>query len=173
MARFLYSVAPLFNERVVRDVHDLSMKRARLPYAVAKRQKPELPSNPFFRQLWQCTADTDGRVRLTSVGNGCQNLMVIVTLALHAYHLHDKEYPSRISDLVPEYLSNVPSDPLVVNEPLRYKRDGKKYLLYSVGPDGKDDGGKPIFNPKGKNNHQKFYVHEDSKGDIVAGVNMY
>ncbi len=173
VARFLYSVAPLFNERVVRNVCDLSLRRARLPYAVAKRQKPELPFNPFFRQLWQCTAGTDDGVRLTPVQNECQNLMLTGTLAVRAFWLDHDTYPSSLSDLVPDYLSNLPLDPFAVNEPLRYKPDGKKNVLYSVGPDGKDDGGKPIIDPKGKNNRQKHYVQEDSKGDIVAGVNIY
>jgi hypothetical protein len=39
---------------------------------------------------------------------------------------------------VPKYLPAAPVE-LFRKEPLVYKRDGDGYLLYSVGPNGKDD----------------------------------
>jgi hypothetical protein len=41
-------------------------------------------------------------------------------------------------------------------------------VVYSIGPDGKDDGGAPVFDSRGRDD-----VSEDSKGDIVAGINRY
>ena len=41
---------------------------------------------------------------------------------------------------MPEYLDTVPEDPFD-GKPLRYKRLPKGYVVYSIGWDGKDDGG--------------------------------
>jgi hypothetical protein len=48
-----------------------------------------------------------------------------------------------LDELVPEFISAVPIDPMDI-QPLRYKlnADGT-FVLYSVGEDGKDDGGDP------------------------------
>jgi len=67
---------------------------------------------------------------------------------------------------VPSYLKKVPDDPFGLHAPLRYKKTITGYLLYSIGPDDKDNGGKPIFNTK-----DKYSVGPESIGDIVADVN--
>jgi hypothetical protein len=43
--------------------------------------------------------------------------------------------------LVPDAVPALPGDPFTAEEPLRWKRDGDALLVYSVGPDGEDDGG--------------------------------
>ena len=48
-----------------------------------------------------------------------------------------------LADLVPDYLSEVPQDPFS-GKPLLYRRNAKGYVLYSVGLDGRDDGGQPM-----------------------------
>ena len=48
---------------------------------------------------------------------------------------------------------------------------GAKYVLYRLGPDGKDDGGKPVQGVHGREPDIRYHVHPDSKGDIVAGLN--
>ena len=45
--------------------------------------------------------------------------------------------------LVPKYLRQVPSDPFR-GHPLVFRPQGTNWLLYSVGPDRVDDGGKPM-----------------------------
>lgn len=67
--------------------------------------------------------------------------IVITAIALKRYELRHGSLPPDLKALVPEFLPSVPRDP-VDGKPLRYKPnpDGT-YLLYSVGSDGKDDGG--------------------------------
>ena len=61
---------------------------------------------------------------------------------------------------------------------MHYKRIGSKYVLYSIGPDGKDDGGRPIFDsskpppPAGSERDYRYKVEQNSSGDVVAGVNF-
>lgn len=62
-------------------------------------------------------------------------------MAIQRYHLAQGRYPSGFSDLVPEYLDNVPIDPFDA-KPLRWTKDESgKPLIYSIGPDEVDDGG--------------------------------
>jgi len=61
-------------------------------------------------------------------------------IAIERYRLADDSLPASIADLVPRFLEAVPEDPFD-GESLRYsKRDGG-YVVYSIGPDGTDDGG--------------------------------
>ncbi|MCX8108236.1 MAG: hypothetical protein N3G20_05460, partial [Verrucomicrobiae bacterium] len=67
-----------------------------------------------------------------------------VACALERYYLSKGQYPESLSELVPGFISRIPVDP-VNGAPLRYKSgDGKSYLLYSVGVDCTDDGGRRI-----------------------------
>ena len=51
----------------------------------------------------------------------------------------------------------------------------KGYVLYSVGRDGRDDGGAPVYDGKaeiGAHPEARYYVKHDSIGDVVAGKNL-
>ncbi len=69
--------------------------------------------------------------------------MTLAAIALKRCQLRHGEPPSSLEALVPEFLAVVPYDYMSA-KPLRYrlKPDGN-YVLYSVGLDGKDDGGDP------------------------------
>ncbi len=62
-------------------------------------------------------------------------------LALAIYRADHGAYPEKLPQLSPKYLPEVPRD-LFADGPLRYQRQGSGYLLYSVGINGKDDGGR-------------------------------
>ena len=47
----------------------------------------------------------------------------------------------RLEELVPQFLPSVPLDPYD-GQPLRYKRLPAGFVVYSIGADGRDDGGK-------------------------------
>jgi hypothetical protein len=64
-----------------------------------------------------------------------------VAFALAAYRADNGRYPARLDDLAPKYLAEVPND-LFTGRPLIYKPSEKGYRLYSVGVNGKDDGGR-------------------------------
>ena len=67
--------------------------------------------------------------------------MAGVVCALERYKAERGEYPERLEVLVPKFAAALPTD-LYTGQPFRYHRtaDGQ-FLLYSVGPDEKDDGG--------------------------------
>jgi len=69
-----------------------------------------------------------------------------VLLALERYRCAHGEYPATLDELVPTALESLPLDPFS-GAPFRYQRvpateeGDDSFLLYSVGADGKDDGG--------------------------------
>jgi len=91
---------------------------------------------------------------------------LMLRLALRAYHLEHGEPPAKLSDLTPAYLRNIPLDPFGKGEKWRFRNGG----AWSVGPDGKDDGGKPLpMRPP--SNYYGFPPSQTSQtdsGDIVA-----
>ncbi len=67
----------------------------------------------------------------------------LTAIALKRYQLKYKNYPQSLEAMVPEFIPTVPNDP-VDGQPLRYRKDNQgTFLLYSVGENGKDDGGDP------------------------------
>lgn len=74
-------------------------------------------------------------------------------VALERYYLKQSTYPKSLSELVPQFLSKVPVDPIDL-KPLRYQRlPSKQFKLYSIGANETDDGGE---------------IHKDSnEGDWV------
>lgn len=70
-----------------------------------------------------------------------------IACAIQEYALSEKALPSSLDQLVPEYLENVPRD-VIDGGPMRYRSDGKEYVLWSVGWNEKDDGGNGSPNEK-------------------------
>lgn len=61
---------------------------------------------------------------------------------------HNNRYPTDLSQLNPEYLLGPALDPFD-GQPLRYKANGSGYLLYSIGPDLRDDSGRRMSGKEG------------------------
>jgi len=147
---------------------DALIAYAAQPYSAA-RARPPLPANPISREL----ASSGGNVRY--LANNCQHDLLLISLALRAYALDHGRYPTGLRALVSAYLKILPPDPFA-NQSFRYQLHGKSYQLYSIGPDGRDDGGTPSADGKGNlpgTSPNSFVppISENSTGDIVAGVN--
>ena len=68
---------------------------------------------------------------------------LLCAIALELYKREHRDYPPSLADLVPHYLPQVPLDRFT-GEPLGYRvRDGKP-VVYGIGSDMNDDGGKPL-----------------------------
>jgi len=67
--------------------------------------------------------------------------MAGLACALERFHLVNSRYPERLEELVPRFVGKHPHDPCG-GEPFRYRATHEGYLLYSIGTDLKDDGGK-------------------------------
>jgi len=62
-------------------------------------------------------------------------------LAIERYRLAAGKLPDTLADLMPTYLDAVPKDPFDGKD-LRYKKLETGFVVYSIGEDGNDDGGK-------------------------------
>ena len=86
----------------------------------------------------------------------------LVLAAVHAHRRKRGRYPASLTELAPEIIAAIPMDPFS-DRPFRYRRSGKTFYLYSVGPDMQDDGGSSdIYHPR------EFEVKSSvRKGDII------
>ena len=69
--------------------------------------------------------------------------IVQTALAMYRYHLEKNAWPANLNELTPQYLDTVPLDPYdsTGTAPLRYTNGPLGVRVYSVGRDGKDNGG--------------------------------
>ncbi|MCW5557042.1 MAG: hypothetical protein KIT22_04290 [Verrucomicrobiae bacterium] len=68
--------------------------------------------------------------------------MAEIACALERYRLVHAQYPESLDALTPSLISALPSDPCT-GKPFQYRRTGDAmYQLYSLGLNGRDDGGK-------------------------------
>jgi hypothetical protein len=108
------------------------------------RELEQLLSHPIkkYHYLYSGIAIPDiGRVSRTVVRNETLRRLTVVVIALERHRLRNGKFPSELGTLVPDFLASVSIDPMSA-KPLRYRlsADGS-FTLYSVGEDGRDDGG--------------------------------
>ena len=146
-------------ERAAKFIHDN-------PYSTSKPFPKEkagtlIVINPVLKPMW--FKETQAQMA---------NALLLTTLALQAYRMEHGTYPKTLPELVQGgYLSRIPTDPFAPNGALRYRlKTPTHFLLYSVGPDAKDDGGKPIFHSNNTPNRSTAVAAEDT-GDFVVRVN--
>jgi hypothetical protein len=124
----------------------------------------------FADALREFNADADGERALISARTSPYNIFVKLLLpaldkamlkgaranqtarmaaagcALERHRLKHGSYPESLAALVPEFVPEIPRD-LMDGQPLRYARtDEGLFRLWSVGDDGKDNGGKRAAN---------------------------
>ncbi len=68
--------------------------------------------------------------------------LIMTEVALRCYREDHGRAPVSLDALLPEYLKSIPDDPSN-RKALVYLTQGTNWLIYSIGWDGKDDGGKP------------------------------
>ncbi|MDR0392352.1 MAG: hypothetical protein LBH59_10630, partial [Planctomycetaceae bacterium] len=88
-----------------------------------------------------------------------ESTMLSIVMSLESYKLTNGKYPENLETLVPKYLDMMPIDPCTGRTTFVYKlretstktttEETPKpkelpYILYSLGPNAKDDGGIPI-----------------------------
>jgi hypothetical protein len=92
--------------------------------------------------------------------------LMVTAIAIKRYQLKRGTLPTTLAELVPEFKAAIPRDP-VDGKPLRYRKTGEAtFTLYSIGPDGIDDGGSsesPTPRPPG----QRSSLPWTSRRDLV------
>jgi hypothetical protein len=73
----------------------------------------------------------------------------LIACALERYRLANGKYPVTLAALTPQFIAAIPHD-VITGEPLKYRLDGNLFILYSVGWNETDDGGKIVMSKDGK-----------------------
>jgi hypothetical protein len=178
LKNFVFHAVPLMTRsksQVVADYGtfaDSVIERARLPYAPAAQfVLPPMPHRPLNEELFPAW----NPLLLLEADAQMQSSLLTTVFALRAYQAEQGVYPLHLSQLVRGgYLRRIPADPFSQsgNAAVQYRlREDGSYLLYSVGPDGRDDTGTPIP-AAGGNGADQGRVEEDSRGDCVVGISV-
>jgi hypothetical protein len=88
---------------------------------------------PFFGRLATKTSLAQAELKMTQIA-----------CALERYRLAHNQYPDELNALTPQFTGALPKDPIKGGE-FKYRRTGDAFLLYSIGWNATDDGGKTVM----------------------------
>jgi hypothetical protein len=126
-----------------------------VPSSPSKIKAASMPVKIYYA-LFTITASVFESVDSRFVQIGAMTDEARIACALERFRLVRGNYPDRLDELSPQFLSSLPHE-IVNGEPYHYRRaDDGRFVLYSVGMDLKDDGG--IIDPKLKATKQKDWV---------------
>lgn len=105
--------------------------------------------SPFTLIAHVAVPDAVDRALQAAAANQAKIDQAQIACALERYHLARGSYPETLDALSPQFIEKIPRDP-IGGRPFHYRRtaDGT-FLLYSVGWNGTDDGGKTVPNITG------------------------
>jgi hypothetical protein len=110
-------------------------------------------ADPLFGALTAFLDEAQVRAQLEIIG---------AALAIERHRVDHDSLPETLEVLSPVYLGSPPRDPFD-GEPLRYHLTNNGFVLYSVGVDGKDNGGR-------QEDYDLFYEHWDDESDVIFRV---
>ena len=116
-------------------------------FAARKRLTGEVSEHPLYSfSVGYLSLSLTGHVSKFATTQTGINLAV-TACALERFWIEHGEYPDALGELEPVYLETVPHD-VMTGEPLKYRHEGERFVLYSVGLNGVDDGGVVVFDPE-------------------------
>jgi hypothetical protein len=136
---------PSFAERLVAResvLGDIRQAKEEASYfALARSPDPNVRSRWYGSLVLAAMAPAVGRMHYLMPQHETDRQLTIMTLGLAAFMAEKGKYPDKLDALAPDYLKTVPTD-FFSGKGFLYKPSGKGYLLYSVGENMIDDGGK-------------------------------
>jgi hypothetical protein len=127
------------------DMMDDCIKASRLPMhqrqGTVEAAVEKIENLPKIRSLLRTFAPAFGRVTELDLRTIAHLRTAQVAVAVERYRLSAGRLPDALADLVPGYLDAVPTDPFDGKE-LRYKKLDTGFVVYSIGEDKTDNGGK-------------------------------
>jgi hypothetical protein len=126
----------------------------RKPYR--RRRLVPAPSALIFRNfgLTQVTGETEAEWWRPQVDLD----LLEAALAVRLYRLENGRFPTRLSEIPKPWLPVVPTDPW--GQSIAYRLKHGSPLIYSFGPDGRDDGGRLA---------DALHLAASTRGDLVWG----
>jgi hypothetical protein len=96
------------------------------------------------------------KIFLNDAAVHAQMRLVNTALAIERFRILRGSSPTDLKQLVPQFLDSVPTDPFD-GAPLRYRLLNPGYVIYSIGIDGHDDGGRETPAEGKKSSDQNSY----------------
>ena len=93
----------------------------------------------------------------------CDHAGLRMNVALRLYRADHAAYPDTLDALAPDYLAALPTDPFS-GQPFHYRREADGWILYSVGPDQDDDGGREADRGRGQEDGDLVYRSHLTEG---------
>ena len=164
------------------SVPEIADRHLRACVRVAKKPfsaHAEYPSRPLdpINWLWLSSGNSQEHLRWLLWELHQEGLLLAA--ALQGYRQQHQRFPDTLEALVSDgWLQQLPVDPFTQRDTICYRNDGASFLLYSRGPDGKDDGGRPVshITPQKPIDTrlplppQRIYVCADCRGDVIYGI---
>lgn len=150
-----YMLAALPDDPGELDVQSIQSRYDELASALAEQNPVKAVLQHRF--IMRLLVPALGKAAERSVEGQSLAGLATVAIALERYHLANGSYPVELSALTPEFIPDLPDDP-VGHEPFRYEltTDGA-YRLWSVGWNSVDDGGVVLYEPDGD---ERDYVRD-------------
>lgn len=128
----------------IRDTKDLWYEQVRATpaaYNKWKMQRPEFQQRRKQMFWYGPLQEVDRIVQYVSSAQK-EYYGTLLAIALERYRAARGAFPETLAALSPEYLPDVPKDPLT-GEAIGYRKQEERYLLYSIGMNLRDDEGRP------------------------------
>ena len=109
---------------------------ARIPAVLAVGRFPDVLPQSTVRSRENLEGFVHARVRSAAIVRASRTLVAVERFRRD----HDERMPADLQELVPTYLERLPIDPYT-GQAMRYRALERGYTVYSVGPNGRDDGG--------------------------------
>jgi hypothetical protein len=107
--------------------------------AKLEAEKCGLPESPGFAKAAAPKLD---RALTAMLRSHAEVVAAATALAAERYRVEKGRWPSSLGELVPSYVNTLPADPFT-GDPLKISRNDRGWLvIYSVGDDNTDDGGR-------------------------------
>lgn len=142
-ASYKYAHAALLRHVTrVAEVSQAPVEEWESRFAELGRREEKLPwlarllvAGPWISQMSNSSRRGQALLRCAATG-----------VAAERFRLAAGRWPTTLDELVPRYLKEVPRDPYD-GQPLRYRRQDGKVVIYAVGKDGRDNSGTFGKNP--------------------------
>jgi hypothetical protein len=106
------------------------------------RQRAAVPAPDDAWSRYQMSMTGESAAAWQSEGAPTQLALLEVALAVRLYRLRHGRYPATLRDVERRWLPEVPVD--LWGQRLVYRREDGEPVIYSLGPDGKDDRGRSL-----------------------------
>jgi hypothetical protein len=118
----------------------------------------------FVSDWWQARATRLASQKRHDLASAHIRLLEL-EMALRSFTCDHGNAPDKLVELVPKYLRRLPLDPFS-GQLMVYRPSGTNWMLYSLGPDRVDDGGKPLAKIISGDYLFPFRGTESSRGQV-------